>query len=145
MRSILAASGVVMDADGRLLLVLRTKDPESGRWTVPGGSVEPDESLEAAAAREVFEETGIIVNIKHEVWSLTQPAGRDAIYEIHDFLAEPIAGTLCAGDDAGDAKWFSPQELEQVPLTHDLLGYLERAGLYQPQSAVRTKPIDGPD
>ena len=143
MRTILAASGVVMDEDGRLLLVVRTKPPEAGSWTVPGGSVDPSETLEQAAAREVLEETGICVRIKQELWSLTQPAGPDAVYEIHDFLAEPIGGTLQAGDDAGDAQWFTPQELEHAHLSHDLLGYLQRAGLYKSPSTTRgTDTVD---
>ncbi|MGN7860060.1 NUDIX hydrolase [Microbacterium sp. 22303] len=57
MRTILAASGVVIDKNDRLLLVVRTKDPETGSWTVPGGCVEPGETFEHAAAREVLEET----------------------------------------------------------------------------------------
>lgn len=129
MNIVLAASGVVKDADGRFLLVLRTKNPEAGCWTVPGGVVEPGETLQEAAAREVLEETGIIVRIKQEVWSLTQPAAPDTIYEIHDFLAEPIGGVLCAGDDAGGARWFTAEEMRHAPLTHDLVGYLTRAGL----------------
>lgn len=129
MRTILAASGVVIDTHGRILLVLRTNDPEAGHWTVPGGRVDPGETLEEAAAREVAEETGIIVDVGREVWSLTQPAGGGDVYEIHDFLAYPVGGILRAGDDAGDARWFTPQQLRYVPLTHDLLGYLERAGL----------------
>jgi len=128
-RRILAASGVVKDAQGRFLLVLRTKDPEAGRWTVPGGSVEPGETLAQAAAREVLEETGILVRVVHEVWSLDVPFGEDAVYEIHDFLAEPIGGELRAGDDAGDAGWFTAEQLGDLPLTHDLLGHFSRAGL----------------
>lgn len=130
MNTILAASGVVKNEDGRFLLVLRTKDPEAGRWTIPGGVVEPGETLQEAAVREVFEETGIIVKIGQEVWSLTLPADPDTIYEIHDFLAEPIGGVLRAGDDAGDAQWFTAEEMKHTPLTHDLLGYLTRAGLH---------------
>ncbi|MGN7860059.1 hypothetical protein ACTJI8_05730 [Microbacterium sp. 22303] len=54
------------------------------------------------------------------------------MYEIHDFLAVPTGGTLKAGDDAADARWFAIQELAQVNLSQDLLGYLQRAGLYPP-------------
>lgn len=130
MTTILAASGVVKDADGRFLLVLRTKDPEAGTWTVPGGCVDPGETLRQAAAREVLEETGIVVAVKHEVWSLELPAGPGSVYEIHDFLAEPVGGALRAGDDAGDARWFTAEQMENARLSHDLMGYLTRAGLY---------------
>ena len=45
--------GIVTAADGRLLLVRRAHDPEAGRWSLPGGRVEPGESAAAATAREV--------------------------------------------------------------------------------------------
>lgn len=130
MRTILAAAGVIIDDQGRLLLILRAKEPEAGRWTVPGGRVEPGESLREAAVREVREETGIDVVINREVWSLTVPARPGATYEIHDFLGAPVGGVLVAGDDAADARWFTASEMTTVPLTHDLLGYLQRAGLH---------------
>jgi len=136
LRTIKAASGVVIDAEGRLLLILRTQEPEAGRWTVPGGCVERGESLEQAAVREVFEETGIRIAIRRELWTLTQPAGPNAVYEIHDFLAVPLGGELHAGDDAGAAKWFTADELESAELSHELLGYLRRARLY-PSGSLR--------
>lgn len=129
MRRIRAAGAVVRDADGRFLLVLRTKEPEAGVWTVPGGSVESGESFAQAAAREVLEETGLVVRVLHELWTVDVPFGDDAVYEIHDFLAAPVSGRLQAGDDAGDARWFTPGEMRDIPLTHDLLGYFTRAGL----------------
>lgn len=57
---VLAASAVITDPAGRVLLVLRDTEPEKGCWSVPGGSAEPDESLPRTAAREAFEETGLI-------------------------------------------------------------------------------------
>lgn len=128
MRS-LAASAVVKNAHGQLLLVLRSHEPEAGCWTVPGGRVEPGESLEAAAVREVFEETGLCILIEREMWSLELANGPDEVYEIHDFLAHVVGGDLVAGDDAADVGWFARWEMEGLPLTHDLLGYLTRYGV----------------
>jgi len=93
--------------------------------------VEPGESLEAAAVREVREETGIHIRVTHEAWTLDMPSD-GLVYEVHDFVAEPIGGELVAGDDAGDAGWFTVTEMRELPLTDDLLGYLERAGLVDP-------------
>jgi 8-oxo-dGTP diphosphatase len=118
----LAASAVVKNAQGRILLVLRAKEPEAGCWTIPGGRVEPGETLPDAAVRETFEETGLRVAIEREVWSLDLANGPDEIYEIHDFLAHVVGGHLLAGDDAADVGWFQLQEMQQMPLTHDLLG-----------------------
>ena len=125
----LAASVVVKDTAGRILLVLRANEPEAGCWTIPGGRVEPGETLEDAAAREAFEETGLQVVVEHELWRLDLANGPDEVYEIHDFLAHVVAGEAVAGDDAADVGWFGRQELERMSLTHDLLGYLTRHGV----------------
>lgn len=127
--TILAASAVITDQHDRLLLVLRGTDPGRGLWSVPGGKVEPGETLEQATAREVREETGLEVVVGRELWSLRIPAGPGAEFEIHDFAATVVGGQLRAGDDAADARWFTPAELTDVPLVDDLLHYLRGAGL----------------
>ncbi len=129
----LAASVVVVDADGRVLLVQRGNEPGRGLWSVPGGRVEPGETLEQAAAREALEETGLYVAVGRELWSLRVAGGGDLVFEIHDFEATVVSGTLCAGDDAEDARWVAPDELESLPLTDDLAGHLRRAGVIPPR------------
>ena len=129
MSPILAASALVTDEHGRVLLVLRGRPPQRGRWSLPGGSVEAGESLEQTAACEVFEETGLRVAVGAELWSLEIPAGDGRSYEIHDFAATVTGGTLLAGDDADDARWFAPTDLDAVELTTDLRSYLARAGV----------------
>ena len=124
-----AAGAAVRDERGRFLLVCRGTLPQQGRWTLPGGRVEPGESAAQACAREVAEETGILVEVGREWLVLERPGPAGVTYEIHDFLAEPVGGTLRAGDDAADAGWFSPEEMAALPLTTDLLGHLGRAGL----------------
>ena len=126
----LAAAAVVRDDDGRFLLVLRAEPPEAGRWSVPGGKVAPGETFEAAAAREVLEETGVTVRIDRELGTLDRPDGRGGIYEIHDFAATYVSGQVVAADDAADARWFTADELVTLPLTRDLLGALIRYGVY---------------
>ena len=129
---VLAASVVATDAQGRVLLVKRGKEPQKGRWSVPGGSVEPGESLKEAAAREVLEETGLEVIVGDELWIMTTPTGDGRFYEIHDFAATVVGGVLTAGDDADDARWVNVKELDDMPLTVDLLQYLRRAGVFGP-------------
>ena len=79
--------------------------------------------------REVVEETGIVVEVGREWLVLERPGPAGVVYEIHDFVAEAVGGTLRAGDDAADAGWFSPAEMAGMSLTTDLLGHLRRAGL----------------
>lgn len=125
----LAASAVVRDAEDKILLVLRSREPDAGCWSVPGGRVEPGESLKDAATREAFEETGLRIAIEREVWSLDVPNGPDEVYEIHDFLAHVVDGDIVAGDEAADVGWFGQREMEDMPLTPDLLAYLTGYGV----------------
>lgn len=104
-------------------------EPDAGCWTIPGGQVEPGETLEDAAVREAFEETGLRVDVEYEVGTLDLANGPDEVYEIHDFLAHVVAGDVVAGDDAADVGWFGREELEDMTLTHDLLGYLTKYGV----------------
>lgn len=127
---ILAASAVIRENGGRFLLVQRTDPPEQGRWTLPGGRVDPGETLEQTVIREVYEETGVAIRIIKELGQLNVPDGTGGTYEIHVFLAQWISGEAVAGDDAANVGWFRPNELGGMTLTTDLLGYLTRYGVY---------------
>ncbi len=124
----LAAGAVVQDDVGRVLLVLRAHDPEAGCWTIPGGHVDPGESLEECARREVREETGLDVVIGRELGTVDIPHGAGTI-EAHDFAATLVGGALVAGDDAADAGWFTFDQMKQMPLTTDLLDALTSYGV----------------
>ncbi|MEJ2868874.1 NUDIX domain-containing protein [Actinomycetospora sp. OC33-EN08] len=124
-----AAGAVVHDEAGRILLVQRGRAPQAGRWTLPGGRVEDGESPARAAAREVAEETGLVVEIGREWLVLDRPGPDGVLFEIHDFVATAVGGRLRAGDDAADVGWFTRAELAGLPLTTDLLDILDRAGL----------------
>lgn len=126
---ILAASVVIVDDEGRVLLGRRGREPSRGLWSLPGGSVEPGETLERAAAREALEETGLRVRVGRELWMLRVPAGRDRDYELHTFEAAVVGGALAAGDDAAEVRWVDARELERLPLTAGLAERLRDAGV----------------
>ena len=101
-------SGLIV-RDGRVLLVRRGKEPFKGHWSLPGGGVEPGETLREAVKREVREETGFEVDV-----------GRVAGYRegfepdhhvVIAFHAEVIGGELCAGDDATECEFVAPDEV----------------------------------
>ncbi|SJM66072.1 NUDIX domain-containing protein [Gulosibacter sp. 10] len=125
-----AASAIILDDRRRVLLVLRGHEPERGRWSVPGGRCEPGETFAEAAAREALEETGLHVEIHEELWVVRIPTGDGRTFEVHDFAATVLGGTLRPGDDADDARWASDEELDALPLTEDLAGHLRRADVF---------------
>ncbi|WP_438855802.1 NUDIX hydrolase [Agromyces sp. M3QZ16-3] len=127
-----AAGAVITDDDGRVLLVRRGAPPQRGRWSVPGGRLEPGESFADAAAREVLEETGLRVAVGRELWRLRLPAGDAREFDVHDFAATVVGGALAAGDDAADARWFAPDEVHRLRVTTHLVEYLRRAGVVAP-------------
>jgi ADP-ribose pyrophosphatase YjhB (NUDIX family) len=91
---------VVHDAAGRLLLIRRANHPGRGQWSLPGGRVEPGETDESAAARELHEETGLEVRVGSLIGSVQRGP-----FLIFDYRAEAVGGRLRAGDDATDAAW----------------------------------------
>ena len=114
------AVGAVILHQNRVLLVLRGKAPAEGMWAIPGGSVNLGETLQAAAEREVFEETGLYIKAGAVIYSFEKiqrdQAGRVQFhYVILDLIAEVLDPTqhLKPADDVSDAGWFSLLDLEQ--------------------------------
>ncbi|MBO0785523.1 MAG: NUDIX domain-containing protein [Actinobacteria bacterium] len=120
---------VITGTGGRLLLVKRGHDPEAGRWTLPGGRIEPGETDAAALAREVREETGLLVACGALVGTVERPAPDGGIFEIRDYAATVTGGTLAPGDDAADARWVSQDAARSLPLTTGLLATLTGWGV----------------
>jgi ADP-ribose pyrophosphatase YjhB (NUDIX family) len=126
MTPIVAVGAFVFDREGRLLLVERAKPPGVGLWTVPGGRLEPRETLAQAVAREVREETGLIAEVGPLV-CVAERIADDYHFVILDYLARVIGGTLAAATDARAARFVDDRELYQLPLTDGLVDVLARA------------------
>jgi 8-oxo-dGTP diphosphatase len=123
------AGGIVHDPDGRLLLIRRGQAPAAGSWSIPGGRCHEGEAPETACVREVAEETGLAVSVRRWVGRVERPAPDGAVYVIDDFVCEVDAGTLAAGDDAVDARWFTLAELADLDLAPGVFAALAEWGL----------------
>jgi ADP-ribose pyrophosphatase YjhB (NUDIX family) len=128
---IVGVGAIVFDGAGRVLLVERGKPPSAGRWSVPGGKLEPRETLAQAVAREVLEETGLIVEIGALACVLERIAD-DYHFVLLDYFARVTGGTLAAASDARAARFVDPDELQALPLTEGLADVLVRARATQP-------------
>jgi 8-oxo-dGTP diphosphatase len=127
---------VVLDSDGRLLLVRRANDPGRGLWSLPGGRVEPGESDEAAVVREVREETGLDVMTGRLV-------GRVQLgnYDVGDYACSVVGGQVEAGTDALDAGFLDPRS---VPTTADLIPILVGWGVLSGDPATAQPEVHDP-
>lgn len=131
----------VRDDRLEVLLIERGHPPFRGRWAIPGGFVDPPESLEAAARRELEEETGLRDLTLEQLHAFGDP-GRDprghtvsvAFYSVVRSAEHAPAGA----DDASDARWFPVNELPRLAFDHDLVVELALARL---ESRVRHRPI----
>jgi ADP-ribose pyrophosphatase YjhB (NUDIX family) len=110
-RELKVGVSIVIQQDGRILLIRRDVEPGRGLWALPSGFVESDESPEVAACRECHEETGVtvgdlrLVNAAYYSDDFRGP-GVNLIYR-----ARILGGGLQAGDDASDARFFARTEL----------------------------------
>ena len=120
---------MVFNEAGEILLIKRSKPPQYGRWMVPGGRLEWGETLEEAAIREIREETGIDIEIDGflEIIEAIIPGDGGFHYVIMDYSARAVSGSLAAGSDALEAVWFSPDSLESLDLTPDLVRVIDKA------------------
>jgi 8-oxo-dGTP diphosphatase len=111
---------IITSPGGRLLLIRRGHEPEAGRWSLPGGRIEPGETDQQALVREVREETGLEVVPGRLIGEVERPQPDGRVLVIRDYAAAVTGGDLAAGDDAADARWAGPGDLQGLPLTSGL-------------------------
>jgi ADP-ribose pyrophosphatase YjhB (NUDIX family) len=124
--------GAVVIEHGRVLLVKRRFEPLAGQWSLPGGSLELGETLEAGVAREILEETGLQVEVGPvvEVFDriLLDPDDRVRYhFVLIDYLCRPVGGRLQAGSDVADAAFVEPDAVSGYRMTPKAVAVVERA------------------
>ena len=103
------------------MLIRRKNPPRAGEWSLPGGRQEWGEPVARTARREVFEETGVAIETPRllDVIDLIEhDAEGDVVthFTLVDFVAAASDLDPIAGDDAIEARWFDPAELESLSL-----------------------------
>ncbi len=129
-----AVGALVIAPDDRILLVKRRNPPMPGQWAIPGGRVKWGEPMAIAAAREVLEETGIAIHVGEIIYVFESITGDDGTgqpalhYVIVDFAATPInpAAKPIPADDALDARWIAPRELDSLWVAQPTLQLIRR-------------------
>ena len=129
----------IRDARGRLLLIKRGRPPFEGRWGLPGGFCEWRETTEACCAREAEEETGLKVRVGALLGVYSDP-DRDPRGHNVTVLYEtrPVKGKVQGGDDAAEARWFTPRELRGLSFAFDH-GKIIREQLRRRRAAGRSR------
>jgi 8-oxo-dGTP diphosphatase len=129
---IVGVGAVVIDGT-KVLLVRRGQEPLKGEWSLPGGALELGETLQQGVAREVLEETGLIVAPAGivEVLDRISPdpaSGRVRYhYVLVDFVCRVTGGSLLWGSDAEEARWVERGELHEFRLSPVTVAVIEKA------------------
>jgi 8-oxo-dGTP diphosphatase len=123
-----AVGAVVVDGAGRVLLVQRGRPPRAGSWSLPGGRVEPGETLAHAVAREVAEETAVRADVVCDL-GVVEVRAEGYAYRIHEHLLRARDGSPPprAGDDAADARWATRDEALGLGVRADAIAVIDRA------------------
>lgn len=103
-----------------LLLIKRLKDPDKGKWALPGGFVDENEDLPDAVKRELLEETGVVMAQIEQLGAFGKPGRDPRHHTVSVVYAGFVPGDTKAtgADDAEDAKWFSVKDLPLLAFDH---------------------------
>lgn len=125
----------------KILLIQRGIEPYKGSWAFPGGFLNMDEDADTGALRELEEETGIANAYMEQLYTFSgvdrDPRGRVisiayyALVKLSDYLVK-------AGDDAGDARWFSLSEIPSLAFDHE---HILQVALERLKGKIKYKPI----
>jgi 8-oxo-dGTP diphosphatase len=137
-RPVVGVGGVII-YEGRALLIRRGSEPLRGEWSIPGGTLELGETLAEGVARELLEETGLVVRVLGQIEVFeriyTEKNGEASKkkkrprfhYVIADYLCERLSGQPRAGSDVIDVAYAREDELDKFHLTETAVRILRKA------------------
>jgi len=138
--------GAVVVHEGRVLLVRRGAAPSRGLWAVPGGSLELGETLQQGAEREILEETGVTIRARDPIYAFDffERDGDGRIrfhFVIVDLAADYIRGNAKGADDALEARWLTPEDLEGLPVSKNTLKLLRAVGFIKNRDTIPLQEV----
>jgi 8-oxo-dGTP diphosphatase len=115
-----------------VVLVKRLFQPLAGQWSLPGGTVEVGETLEAGVAREIVEETGLTVQVGAIVDVFDRIFHDETLrvryhFVLIDYVCRAVGGTLRAGSDVGEVTLADPDGLAPFGLTAKTLDVIRKS------------------
>jgi 8-oxo-dGTP diphosphatase len=129
---IVGVGAVILMNDGCVVLVRRTHEPLAGQWSLPGGTLELGETLEAGTAREVLEETGLTVDVGPvvDVFDRILVDETEQVryhFVLVDYLCRPRTHAAVAGSDVDALVLVDPSALGPYRLTEKAQTVIARA------------------
>lgn len=131
-RPLVGVGAIVLSDAGDVLLVKRKQEPLAGQWSLPGGMLELGETLEAGTAREILEETGLVISVGPvvEVFDrilLDDEAKVRYHFVLIDYLCRVRGGTLAPGSDVEAAEFVAPANVDAYVPTAKARDVVKRA------------------
>ena len=119
-----AASVALIDRD-QVLLIRRARKPWLGRWSLPGGRLEPGETAEQAATRELFEEVGLSVSELRPVRQMVFVEAGQFVLQV--FATTRFEGRVTPNEEASACRWVRPGQLAELETTPGLEAVVQEA------------------
>lgn len=123
----LSVKVMIQDREGRFLLLKRSaiSKANAGKWDLPGGKIEPCESFDIALLREVSEETGLDIILKHVAGTAqSELANVRVIYLIMEGSHE--RGNVVLSSEHDEYRWVHRHELPDMDLPEQFMPFLKK-------------------
>lgn len=138
----LSVVAVAFDSEGRRVLLTRRRD--NGTWCLPGGCLEPGESLSEACVREFLEESGLEVRVTHLLGVYSSPHrlvqyddGRRFQVVLVCFLVEATGGTVRLSLETTDVRYLSMDDLDDLDVLEGDRGRIADALAFEGKAFIR--------
>lgn len=111
-----ATTAAIIEKDSKVLLEKRSINPEKGKWCLPGGHIEPNETPEEAVKRETKEETGLEINKLKFFKHFNEFLPEINISNIVIVFEAKAEGNESPKEEVSELKWCSPKEIEKLDM-----------------------------